>query len=109
MPDVTMAVVSDSFGRDLDECFIKIARHVAAARERGVELLALPEAALGGYLYELSPDEDAGPSGHAPFEARLRPAALSVIVDPATAPLGRVTVDSRPRRWGRSTTGGAKC
>jgi len=32
---------------------------------------------------------DGEPSGHAPFEARLRPAALSVIVDPATAPLGR--------------------
>ncbi|PYO43092.1 MAG: hypothetical protein DMD33_06735 [Gemmatimonadetes bacterium] len=32
---------------------------------------------------------DGEPWGHAPFEARLLPAALSVIVDPATAPLGR--------------------
>ena len=31
---------------------------------------------------------DGEPWGHAPFEARLLPAALSVIVDPATAPLG---------------------
>lgn len=32
---------------------------------------------------------DGEPWGNAPFEARLVPAALSVIVDPATAPLGR--------------------
>jgi diacylglycerol kinase family enzyme len=32
---------------------------------------------------------DGEPWGHAPFEARLLPAALSVIVDPATAPLGK--------------------
>ena len=31
---------------------------------------------------------DGEPWGHAPFEARLLPAALSVIVDPNTAPLG---------------------
>ena len=31
---------------------------------------------------------DGEPWGDAPFEARLLPAALPVIVDPATAPLG---------------------
>jgi diacylglycerol kinase family enzyme len=31
---------------------------------------------------------DGEPCGDAPFEARLQPAALSVIVDPATARLG---------------------
>jgi diacylglycerol kinase family enzyme len=31
---------------------------------------------------------DGEPWGDAPFEARLQPAALSVIVDPATARLG---------------------
>ncbi|HYL20640.1 MAG TPA: diacylglycerol kinase family protein [Gemmatimonadales bacterium] len=37
---------------------------------------------------------DGEPWGQAPFEARLLPAALSVIVDPATAPLGK----GAPRR-----------
>ena len=34
---------------------------------------------------------DGEPWGNAPFEAQLLPAALSVIVDPATAPLGKPT------------------
>jgi predicted amidohydrolase len=67
MSDVIMAVVADSFGRDLAECFAKIATYVAAARARGVTLLALPEAALGGYLYALSTGDDPGPVGAAPL------------------------------------------
>ena len=32
---------------------------------------------------------DGEPAGDAPFEARLLPGALRVIVDPRTAPLGK--------------------
>jgi len=32
---------------------------------------------------------DGEPAGNAPFEARLLPGALRVIVDPRTAPLGK--------------------
>jgi N-carbamoylputrescine amidase len=50
----TMSAVAANFGRDLEECFAGVAAHIAAARERGVELLVLPEATLGGYLSDLS-------------------------------------------------------
>jgi predicted amidohydrolase len=47
------AAVSGAFGRDLDAGFAQIESLVADAREQGVTLLVLPEAALGGYLAEL--------------------------------------------------------
>ncbi|MBX6389469.1 MAG: carbon-nitrogen hydrolase family protein [Frankia sp.] len=67
MNRVTIAAVADAFGRDLDECLAKVAHHIKTARDRGVRLLALPEAALGGYLQELPPDRDPGPAGSAPL------------------------------------------
>src|SRR5689334_1412280 len=58
-----MAAVAAEFGRDLDEDFRTVERLVARARARGVRLLALPEACLGGYLLSLDDDRslDAGP------------------------------------------------
>ncbi|HEY2831726.1 MAG TPA: carbon-nitrogen hydrolase family protein [Sporichthyaceae bacterium] len=53
MTPITLAAASANFGRDLDACFRRIEDIVAEARERGVQLLALPEAALGGYLEAL--------------------------------------------------------
>jgi len=44
--------VSAAFGRDLDQCLSRIAEIVADARKRGASLVVLPEATLGGYLYE---------------------------------------------------------
>lgn len=44
--------VSARFGRDLEQCMQQVERIVAAARERGASLVVLPEASLGGYLYE---------------------------------------------------------
>ncbi|MDT3439793.1 MULTISPECIES: carbon-nitrogen hydrolase family protein [unclassified Pseudofrankia] len=67
MAVVTIAVVSDSFGRDLDECMRTVAQHIETARARGAQLLVLPEAALGGYLLELTSDADPGPVGSAPL------------------------------------------
>jgi N-carbamoylputrescine amidase len=54
-----MAAVAANFDRDLEGDFARIAALVEAARADGVELLALPEAALGGYLSSL--DGDAPP------------------------------------------------
>jgi len=54
-PGTTMGVaaVAASFGRDVEENLARIAEHVEVARSRGVRLLALPEACLGGYLSAL--------------------------------------------------------
>src|SRR5690606_40232323 len=52
-PMPTPAAAAAPFGRDLDACFARIERLLAEARARGVHLLALPEAALGGYLADL--------------------------------------------------------
>jgi predicted amidohydrolase len=48
-----LAAAAAPFGRDLDACFARIEGLLADARPRGVRLLALPEAALGGYLADL--------------------------------------------------------
>ena len=53
MSVLRMAAVAAPFDRDLEADFSRIARLIATARERGVRLLALPEACLGGYLTDL--------------------------------------------------------
>jgi N-carbamoylputrescine amidase len=60
-----LAAASAAFGRDLDEAYAQIGRLVAEARSRGVSLLALPEATLGGYLSTLHTDGD-GPDSLPP-------------------------------------------
>jgi len=57
MRTTRVAAVAAPFGRDLDECFARIERVLALARARGVQLVALPEACLGGYLVD---DEQVG-------------------------------------------------
>ncbi|MGY1652406.1 carbon-nitrogen hydrolase family protein [Geodermatophilus sp. SYSU D01119] len=52
----TLAAVAAPFGRDLEAAFARIGRLIEDARARGVQLLALPEATLGGYLADLSGD-----------------------------------------------------
>lgn len=49
----TVAAVSANFTRDLEQNYELIASLVTEAREKGVRLLALPEAAIGGYLSSL--------------------------------------------------------
>jgi N-carbamoylputrescine amidase len=49
-----IAAAAAGFGRDLDVVFAQVERLVAQARERGADLLVLPESALGGYLIEAS-------------------------------------------------------
>jgi predicted amidohydrolase len=48
-----MAAVAAPFDRDLEADFARIKRLITGARARGVGLLALPEACLGGYLSSL--------------------------------------------------------
>jgi N-carbamoylputrescine amidase len=60
-----LAAAAANFGRDLDEAYAQITSLVAEARSRDVRLLALPEAALGGYLSTLHTDGD-GPDSLPP-------------------------------------------
>jgi len=55
---LTVAAVAANFGRDLEENYAQIAELVAQARAKGVRLLALPEAAIGGYLSSLGSHGD---------------------------------------------------
>jgi N-carbamoylputrescine amidase len=53
-----VAAVAAGFGRDVAANLAAIAAYVETARERGVDLLALPEACLGGYLSVLGRGRD---------------------------------------------------
>jgi len=87
---LTLAAVAAPFGRDLEADFALIADLVARARARGVQLLALPEAALGGYLADLGEagvadvlPQDALPPAldvHGPEVARLAAIAGDMVV-----------------------------
>lgn len=64
---VTLAAASANFGRDLDDNYATIGRLLEEARAAGANLLALPEAALGGYLSSLGgPEDDSRPSSLPP-------------------------------------------
>jgi N-carbamoylputrescine amidase len=62
MTALRMAAVAARFDRDLDADFARIEKLAAAAREQDVQLLALPEAALGGYLTSLDGTADPPPA-----------------------------------------------
>lgn len=49
----TLAAVSANFTRDLEQNYALIAALTAQARDRGVDFMVLPEAAVGGYLSSL--------------------------------------------------------
>ena len=59
MSTVRLAAVAAHLGRDLDRGLAKVLGIVADARARGVDLLVLPHASLGGYLTDVrDPDLD---------------------------------------------------
>ena len=62
MTKLRMAAVAAPFGRDLEADFAMVAQLVDAARADGVRLLALPEAALGGYLANLDGGAEGPPA-----------------------------------------------
>lgn len=66
MPELTIAAAAAPFGRDLEACLATVGALIERARARGVGLLVLPEAALGGYVEALRGDVDDPPP---PFAA----------------------------------------
>jgi predicted amidohydrolase len=71
-----IAAAAAHFGRDLEYCLGRIGKLVNDAREAGVSLLVLPDAALGGYLADLRhPDPAALPPALAPDHPALREVA----------------------------------
>jgi predicted amidohydrolase len=82
MSKLRMAAVAAGFGRDLEAGFARVKEIIADARERGVGLLVLPEATLGGYLASLDGTADAPPplSVHGPEIKRLAALAGDMVV-----------------------------
>jgi predicted amidohydrolase len=72
MTELTIAAAAAPFGRDMDACLAEIERVIVAARARGVGLLVLPEAALGGYVESLNGDVDDPPPALAADGPELR-------------------------------------
>ncbi len=68
---VTLAAASEGFGRDLEENYRTIERLAAAATAAGADLLALPEAAIGGYLSSLGGHGDPSRPDSLPPAIRL--------------------------------------
>ncbi|MFY1632159.1 carbon-nitrogen hydrolase family protein [Solwaraspora sp. WMMB335] len=79
---VRMGAVAEAFDRDLEGDFAKIEKLVATARTDGVQLLALPEACLGGYLAHLDGGADEPPAlrVNGPEIARLAALAGDMVV-----------------------------
>lgn len=59
MSEITIAAAAAPFDRDLEACFATIGRLIDDARAQDVDLLVLPEAALGGYVESISERADA--------------------------------------------------
>ena len=53
MREIGIGAAAAPFGRDMDACLDTVARHIEEARLLGIDLLVLPEAALGGYVETL--------------------------------------------------------
>jgi N-carbamoylputrescine amidase len=71
MSTLRMAAVAEAFDRDLEADFAVIERLIASARAKSVQLLALPEACLGGYLADLA-GAAAGPPALDPDGSEIR-------------------------------------
>ncbi|HEX3825880.1 MAG TPA: carbon-nitrogen hydrolase family protein [Sporichthyaceae bacterium] len=77
MTELTLAAAAENFDRDLESCFGRIEALVQRARQRGVHLLALPEATLGGYLAALDGDQPPPPAFEVDSAPIRRIAALA--------------------------------
>jgi N-carbamoylputrescine amidase len=77
-----MAAVAANFDRDLEADFVRVAALIEQARASGVQLLALPEGALGGYLLSLDGSAEPPPSFtvDGPEIARLAELAGDLVV-----------------------------
>ena len=83
-PPWRLAAVAGHFGRDIERSLVKIAGIVEDARRAGVDLLVLPDAALGGYIGDLrKPDTQSLPpalSADAPELRRIGGMAGGMVV-----------------------------
>jgi predicted amidohydrolase len=62
MAEITMGAVAAHFGRDIERTLVKLPGMIEQARDRGVDLLVLPDATIGGYLLDMiHPGTDALP------------------------------------------------
>ena len=79
---ITIAAAAAPFDRDMDACLETIAGCILEARRAGVQLLVLPEAALGGYVETLHGDADPPPALRAdgPELARVAELAGEIVV-----------------------------
>jgi predicted amidohydrolase len=76
MVAIGIGAVAAKFGRDLDFDLQRIATLIEHARQSGISLLVLPDAALGGYLGDLHrPDPAALPPALALDDAHVRKVA----------------------------------
>lgn len=82
MSVIRMGAVAEAFDRDLEGDFATIEKLIATARTDGVQLLALPEACLGGYLAHLDGGADEPPALRVdgPEIARLAALAGDMVV-----------------------------
>jgi N-carbamoylputrescine amidase len=82
MTTLRMAAVAANFDRDLEGDFARVAALITEAREAGVQLLALPEGALGGYLLSLDGSAEPPPAFdvQGPEIARLAALAGDMVV-----------------------------
>jgi predicted amidohydrolase len=62
MTELTIAAAAAPFSRDMDLCLKTVEDMISRARLQGVDLLVLPEAALGGYVETLHGDADPPPA-----------------------------------------------
>ncbi|NQX28501.1 carbon-nitrogen hydrolase family protein [Microbacteriaceae bacterium VKM Ac-2854] len=53
MTSITMGAVAAHFGRDIDRTLAKLPGMLEQATERGIDLLVLPDATVGGYLLDM--------------------------------------------------------
>ncbi len=82
MSEITIAAAAAPFGRDMDACLATIETTIGRARASGVDLLVLPEAALGGYVETLHGDAEPPPtlSLDGPEVARVAQLAGEMVV-----------------------------
>ena len=82
MTILRMAAAAANFDRDLEADFQRVAALITEARAAGVQLLALPEGALGGYLLTLDGTAEPPPAFEVqgPEIARLAKLAQDMVV-----------------------------
>jgi predicted amidohydrolase len=81
MTMTTLAAAAANFGRDLEQNYATIGTLLSEARSRGVRLLALPEAALGGYLSSLGGPEDSRKPKSLPPALRVDGPEIARVID----------------------------